>query len=75
MEQTVSERQKGIVLNFGKKNKDFGFIRTANRDLFVHYSEILSDDEYKSLAEGQIVEFEEVETVKGWAAKNVKVIR
>ena len=39
-------------------------------DIFVHYSSIRSNG-YKSLVEGQYVEFELVRTDKGLQAKNV----
>jgi len=52
--------------------KGFGFIESeeVNEDIFVHYSSILSEG-YKSLVEGQYVEFELVRTDKGLQAKNV----
>ena len=51
--------------------KGFGFIEyKENEDIFVHYSSILSQG-YKTLVEGQYVEFELVQTDKGLQAKNV----
>lgn len=55
--------------------KGYGFIQfddEANgaKDIFVHYSEIVKDG-YKSLAQGQDVEFELSDTPKGLQAKNV----
>ena len=43
-------------------------------DIFVHYSSILSEG-YKTLVEGQYVEFELVRTDKGLQAKNVVEIK
>jgi len=43
-------------------------------DIFVHYSSILSNG-YKTLVEGQYVEFELVRTDKGLQAKNVVEIK
>ena len=43
-------------------------------DIFVHYSAILSEG-YKTLVEGQYVEFELVRTDKGLQAKNVVEIK
>lgn len=55
-------------------DKGFGFIEHQNgEDIFVHYSSILSDG-YKSLVEGQYVDFDVVKTDKGLQAKNVRSI-
>ena len=52
--------------------KGYGFIDyTENEDIFVHYSAIKQDG-YKTLSEGQRVEFDLVETPKGLQAVNVK---
>ncbi len=51
--------------------KGFGFIeQTDGPDVFVHYSAI-QDNGFKSLSEGQDVEFEIVEGPKGKQASNV----
>jgi len=51
--------------------KGFGFIEYDDKeDIFVHYSSILSDG-FKTLVEGQYVDFELVRTDKGLQAKNV----
>lgn len=51
--------------------KGYGFIEVDNLDdIFVHYSQILKEG-YKTLNEGDIVEFKLVETVKGLQAKDV----
>lgn len=51
--------------------KGFGFIEYDDKeDIFVHYSSILSDG-FKTLVEGQYVDFELVKTDKGLQAKNV----
>ncbi|MBS7020402.1 MAG: cold-shock protein [Firmicutes bacterium] len=56
-------------------DKGFGFIEyTDMEDIFVHYSSIRSEG-YKSLVEGQYVEFELVRTDKGLQAKNVVEIK
>ena len=55
--------------------KGFGFIEyTEEEDIFVHYSSILTEG-YKTLVEGQYVEFELVRTDKGLQAKNVVEIK
>ena len=56
-------------------DKGYGFIEYENmEDIFVHYSTILSEG-YKTLVEGQYVEFELVRTDKGLQAKNVVEIK
>lgn len=51
--------------------KGFGFISVqGENDVFVHYSAI-QDDGFKSLAEGQTVNFEVIEGSKGPQAANV----
>ncbi len=55
-------------------DKGYGFIEGENNeDIFVHYSAIKQDG-YKSLAEGQMVEYELLETEKGLQAINVKEV-
>lgn len=52
--------------------KGFGFIDyRENEDIFVHYSAI-KDEGYKTLSEGQNVEFDLISTDKGFQAKNVE---
>ncbi len=54
--------------------KGYGFIEGDNgEDIFVHYSAIKQDG-YKSLSEGQMVEYELLETEKGLQAINVKEV-
>jgi len=63
---------KGTVKWFDA-GKGFGFItpEDGSKDLFVHHSEIKSADDYKSLNDGQAVEFEVGEGQKGPCATNV----
>ncbi|MDC0611381.1 cold-shock protein [Vibrio sp.] len=63
---------KGIVKWFNG-DKGFGFITPddGSKDLFVHHSEIKMDG-YKSLKDGQKVEFEVGQGQKGPCAINVK---
>ena len=52
--------------------KGYGFIDfRENEDIFVHYSAIKQDG-YKTLTEGQRVEFDLIETPKGLQAINVR---
>lgn len=51
--------------------KGYGFIaRDDGRDVFVHYSAIQMDG-FRTLEEGQLVEFEIVEGTRGPQASNV----
>lgn len=55
--------------------KGYGFIEYSNtEDIFVHYSAIRIEG-YKSLSEGDIVNFDLIETSKGLQAQNVVPIR
>jgi CspA family cold shock protein len=61
---------KGTVKWFNNA-KGFGFIgREDGPDVFVHYSALTSEG-YKSLQEGDVVEFEIVDGQKGPQAANV----
>ena len=64
------DRLKGTVKWFNNA-KGYGFIgRDDGPDVFVHYSAISSEG-YKSLQEGDAVEFEIVQGQKGPQAANV----
>ena len=54
-------------------SKGFGFIslEDGSKDVFVHYSAIQGGDEYRSLTEGERVQFDVVDGEKGPAAENV----
>jgi CspA family cold shock protein len=64
-------RTTGTVKWFDE-SKGFGFITPAEgeKDCFVHYSAIQGDG-FKTLTQGEKVEFEVVEGTKGPAAENV----
>jgi CspA family cold shock protein len=62
---------KGTVKWFNAA-KGYGFITPeSGEDVFVHYSAIQSEG-YKTLEEGQTVEFEVVKGPKGLQASNVR---
>ncbi len=66
----MGERETGTVKWFNA-DKGFGFIeRESGGDIFVHYSEIKMDG-YRSLDEGQKVEFTVGEGRKGLQAQEV----
>ena len=55
--------------------KGYGFIGfKENEDIFVHYSAI-DQEGYKTLSEGQLVEFKLIETSKGLQAINVHLVK
>lgn len=55
--------------------KGFGFIQyNDNEDIFVHYSSIKIDG-YKTLKEGQLVNFNLIDTTKGYQATDVEVLK
>ena len=62
--------ERGTVKWFNNE-KGYGFIsREAGDDVFVHFSAI-TEEGFKSLEEGQAVEFEVVEGDRGPQAENV----
>ena len=62
---------KGTVKWFNAA-KGFGFISTEDEeDVFVHYSALEETGEFRTLDEGQAVEFEIVEGAKGPQASGV----
>lgn len=67
----MAERNQGRVKWFNN-SKGYGFIEQpeGGGDVFVHYSEIVGQG-YKSLDQGQMVEFDLVERPKGQQAEKV----
>ena len=64
---------KGTVKWFNNA-KGYGFIQYGDlEDIFVHYSAINMEG-YKTLKEGNIVEFKLIETAKGLQAINVEEV-
>jgi CspA family cold shock protein len=63
---------KGTVKWFNAE-KGFGFITTEEgNDVFAHFSQIQKDG-FKTLEEGQSVEFNVVEGQKGLQAENITI--
>ena len=62
------------TVKFFNAEKGFGFIsREQGDDVFVHFSNIVGEG-YKSLDEGQRVEFDVAPGRKGEEAQNVRVV-
>jgi CspA family cold shock protein len=62
------------TVKFFNAEKGYGFItRDEGKDVFVHYSSIQGDG-FKSLSEGQRVEFDVAPGRKGEEAQNVRII-
>ena len=69
----MSEKITGTVKWFNE-NKGFGFIeREGGPDVFAHFSAIQSDG-YKTLAEGQRVEFVVTDGQKGPQAEEIVAV-
>ncbi len=66
----MADREKGTVKWFNDA-KGFGFIERENgEDVFVHHSAIRAEG-FRTLSDGQQVEFEVVQGKKGPAAEGV----
>ena len=62
------------TVKFFNAEKGYGFISLeGQKDVFVHYSNIQGDG-YKTLEEGQAVEFDVAPGRKGEEAQNVRAI-
>ncbi len=70
----MAERELGVVKWFNGE-KGYGFIARDNeeKDVFVHFSAINAEG-FRTLREGQRVEFEVVQGEKGPQAQNVELI-
>ena len=70
----MAEREVGTVKWFND-SKGFGFISRENgTDVFVHFTSIRGEG-YRSLEDGQQVEFEVVEGDKGLQAQDVVAVQ
>jgi CspA family cold shock protein len=75
--QAGSEEGSGLAqgtVKWFSNEKGYGFLSpTEGEDVFVHHSAIQMEG-YRSLAEGQAVEFEIVDGPKGKQAANVRAL-
>jgi cold shock protein len=77
--RSVADQETSIfvaqgTVKFFNAEKGYGFIsREQGDDVFVHFSAIQGDG-YKTLDEGQRVEFDVAQGRKGQEAQNVRVI-
>ncbi len=69
----MSDRESGTVKWFNGA-KGYGFIqRESGKDVFVHFGAIkIEGDGYRTLKEGQAVEFTVTESEKGLTATDVE---
>jgi CspA family cold shock protein len=71
--QGATQMEQGTVKWFNDA-KGFGFLSRENgEDVFVHHTAIQSNG-FRSLQEGQRVQFNVTKGPKGWQAENVQVI-
>ena len=69
----MAEREQGTVKWFNAE-KGYGFIaRETGNDVFVHYSEIRTSG-FRSLEDGQKVEFKVVQGQKGPQAQDIDLV-
>ena len=79
LQRKLSERNINIDMETGtvkwfNDSKGYGFIsRQSGDDVFVHFSAIQAGG-FKSLQEGQQVQFDVVKGPKGWQAENVRPV-
>jgi len=69
-----TDMEQGTVKWFNDA-KGFGFLSRPNgEDVFVHFSAIQSNGGFRSLQEGQAVQFNVIKGPKGWQAENVQAL-
>jgi CspA family cold shock protein len=69
----------GTVLWF-RDDKGYGFLESESfrlddggpRGIFAHYSRLITDEQWKTLAKGQVVNFQVVVTTKGLMAVKIR---
>ena len=73
---SIKEQQKQTgTIKWFNNPKGYGFaVNESGEDVFIHYRAIMGDKHYKTLAEGQRVEFVQVKSEKGWQGAEVEVL-
>ena len=70
----ISNNMETGTVKWFNDAKGYGFISRQNgEDVFVHFSAIQASG-FRSLQEGQQVQFDVVKGPKGWQAENVKSV-
>ena len=70
----MSSKNTGTVKWFNN-DKGYGFaVNESGEDVFIHYRAIIGDETYKTLAQGQRVEFVQVKSEKGWQGAEVETM-
>ena len=70
----MGAKESGRVKWFNNE-KGYGFaVNQAGEDVFIHYRSIMGDEQYKTLAQGQLISFTQVRSEKGWQAVEVEVL-
>lgn len=72
----LKDAVRGVV-KFFSDQRGYGFIlpEDGTKEVFVHFSTIEDEERYKSLKEGDPVEYELTQTERGPATKKVRRIR
>ena len=72
---TISQQRVTGTVKWFNDDKGFGFLaQEGGKDVFVHHSAITGQDGYRSLSEGDRVEFSIEQGAKGPAAVDVRKI-
>ena len=77
LQRYINKKEQSTIMETGTVKwfndaKGYGFISRQNgEDVFVHFSAIQASG-FRSLQEGQQVQFDVVKGPKGWPAENVK---
>jgi len=70
----MGAKESGRVKWFNNE-KGYGFaVNQAGEDVFIHYRSVMGDEQYKTLAQGQLISFTQVRSEKGWQAVEVEVL-
>ena len=64
---------KGVIKWFNEA-RGYGFAEGEDGDYFLHYTEIMSGDNFKTLKEGDEIEFTPSLSEKGGAAKKIYLV-